>query len=90
MRPSNILDNKTPSETFQSSASMYQISGSEFFRITTEIQSGPDAFDESSFAMTFLTIFGVMEILCSFRLVPEVKTIEEIPDSSRLEFLEKY
>ena len=28
---------------------MYQISGSKFFRTTTEIQSGPDAFDESSF-----------------------------------------
>ena len=31
-----------------------------------------------------------MEILCSFRLALEVETIEEIPDSSRLEFLEKY
>ena len=39
--------------------------------------------------MTFLTILGVTEVLCSFRLVPEGKTGKEIPESSRLEFLEK-
>ena len=69
---------------------MYESSGSQFFRITTGIQSGPDALDESRFVMTFLTIFGVMEILCSFRLVLEGKTGKEIPESSRLEFLEKF
>ena len=40
--------------------------------------------------MTFLTILGVSEILCSFRLVLEGKTSTEILDSSRLEFLEKF
>ena len=40
--------------------------------------------------MTFLAILGVMEILCSFRLVLEGKTGKEIPESSRLEFLEKF
>ena len=69
---------------------MYGSSGSQFFRPTTGIQSGPDAFDESRFVMTFLTILGVMEILCSFRSVLEGKTGEEIPESSRLEFLEKF
>ena len=54
-------------------------------RTTTGIQSGPDAFDESRFIMTFLTILGVMDILSSFRLV-----LELIPDSSRFEFLEKF
>ena len=39
--------------------------------------------------MIFLTILGVMEILCSFRLFLERKTGKEIPESSRLEFLEK-
>ena len=68
---------------------MYESSDSQFFRTTNEIQSGPDAFDESRFVMTFLTILGVMEILCSFRLVLEGKTGKEIPESSRLEFLEK-
>ena len=69
---------------------MYESSGSQFFRTTTRIQSGPDAFDESRFVMSFLTILGVMEILCSFRLVLEGKTGKEIPESSRLEFLEKF
>ena len=39
--------------------------------------------------MTFLTILGVTEI-CSFRLVLEGKTGKEIPESSKLEFLEKF
>ena len=69
---------------------MYESSGSQFFRTTTGMQSGPDAFDESRFVMTFLTILGVMEILCSFRLVLEGKTGKEIPESSRFEFLEKF
>ena len=69
---------------------MYESLGSQFFKTTTGIQSGPDAFDESKFIMTFLTILGVMDILCSFRLVLEGKTGKEIPESSRLEFLEKF
>ena len=69
---------------------MYESSGSQLFRTTTGIQSGPDAFDESRFVMTFLTILGVTEILCSFRLVLEGKTGKEIPESSRFEFLEKF
>ena len=40
--------------------------------------------------MTFLTIFGITEILCSFSLVLEGKTGKEIPESSRLEFLGKF
>ena len=40
--------------------------------------------------MTFLTILGVTEILCSFKLVLEGKTGKEIPESSRLEFKEKF
>ena len=39
--------------------------------------------------MTFRTILGVTEILCIFRLVLEGKTGKGIPESSRLEFLEK-
>ena len=69
---------------------MYESSGSQFFRTTTGIRSGPDAFDKSRFIMTFLTILGVTEILCSFKLVLEGKTGKEIPKSSRLEFLEKF
>ena len=69
---------------------MYESSGTQFFRMTTRIQSGSDAFDESRFIITFLTILGVTEILCNFRLVLEGKTGKEIPESSRLEFLEKF
>ena len=42
------------------------------------------------FVMTFLTILGVTEILCSFRLILERKTGKEISESSRFEFLEKF
>ena len=68
---------------------MKESSGSQFFRTTTGIQSGPDAFDKSRFITTFLTILGVTEILCSFKLVLEGKTGKEILESSRLEFLQK-
>ena len=71
----------------KSLASMYESSGSQFFRTTTGIQSGPDAFDDSRFVMTIL---GVTQILCSFRLVLEGKTGNEIPESSRFEFLKKF
>ena len=54
------------------------------------IQSGRDAFDKSRFGMTFLTFLGVMVILCSFRWVLEGKTGKEIPESSRLEFFQKF
>ena len=40
--------------------------------------------------MAFLTILEVTEILCCFKLVLEGKTGKEIPESSRLEFLEKF
>ena len=69
---------------------MYESSGSQFFRTTTGIQSGPDTFDESRFLMTFSNILGVMEILCSFRLVLEGKTGKEIPESSKFGFVEKF
>ena len=63
---------------------MHDISTSQFFRTTAEIKSGQDAFDESRYIKTFLTILGIAEILHSFRVV-----LEETPESSRLEFLEK-
>ena len=64
MRLSNILENKTPLDTYlKSSASMHESSGSQFFKTTTGTQSGPDAFDESKFLMTFLIILEVIEKL---------------------------
>ena len=74
----------------KSSADIYESSDSQFLRTTIRIQPGPDAFDESRFVMTFLTILGVTEILCSFRLVLEGKAGKDIPESSKLEFLERF
>ena len=69
---------------------MYESLGSQFFRTGTGIQSGTDAFDKLRFVITFLTILGFIEILCSVRLILEGKTGKEIPESSRLEFIEKF
>ena len=55
-----------------------------------EILRSFKALGKSSFIMTFLTILVVTEILRSFKLVLEGKTGKEIPESSRLEFLEKF
>ena len=68
---------------------MYESSGLQFFRSTTGIQLGPNTFDEFNVVITFLTILELTEILCSFRLVLEGRTDKEIPESSRLKFLEK-
>ena len=89
MRPSNNLENKALSDTYWR-FNIYESLGSQFFTTTTGIQSGLDAFDESRFVMTFLTTLRVMEILCSFWLVLEGKIGKEIPESLRLEFLEKF
>ena len=74
----------------KSSASIYESSGSQFFKTMTVIQSGPDTFDESRFIKTFLTILVVIELLCSFISILEGKAGKEIPESSRLKFLEKF
>ena len=73
----------------KSSTSMYESSGSQFFRTSNGIQSGPDAFHESS--STILEVIQLYSwILCSFRLDLEGKIDNEIPVSSRLEFLEEF
>ena len=69
----------------KSSPGIYESSGSQFLWTTTRIQSGPAAFDKASQQ----TNLGVKEI-CSFRLVLEGKTGKEIPQSSRIEFLETF
>ena len=63
-----FLNTGTTNETFhqsgrhvKSSASMYESSGSQFFIITTGIQSVRDTFGESRFVKTYLTIFKVMK-----------------------------
>ena len=58
---------------------MYEGSGSHLFKTTPGGQSGPAAFDESMLVMTFLTNFGVKLILCSSKLVLEVKQLKRYP-----------
>ena len=89
MRPSNDLENKTFRHILKSSASMYESSGSQFFRTTTRFQSRPGAFSKSMLVMTFVTNLEVTEI-CSFRLVLEGNWCKNIRELSRLEFLEKF
>ena len=69
---------------------MYESLGQQFLITTTGIQSATDTFNKLRFIMTFLIFLGVTKILCSFKLVLEVKTEKEIPESSILEFLEKF
>ena len=69
---------------------MYESSGPQFFRTTTGIQSESDNFDKSRSVMTFLTNFGVTEILGSFRLVLERKAGKKMSESSRLDLSEKF
>ena len=69
---------------------MYESSGSQSFRTTTEIQSGPNNFDESRFHYHLFNVLGAAEILSSFTLVLEGKTGKEIPEAFRLEFLDKF
>ena len=72
---------------FKSSGSMYESSGSKFFRTTTVLQSVQNVFDESRLVMASLTNFEVTEILCSFELILQKKEGTEIPQSSRSEFV---
>ena len=76
MRQSGKQDFFRPS--LQNSGTMEKSSGSQFFGRATGIQSGPGTFDEFRFVIIFLTIFGVTEILCTFRIVLEGETGNKI------------
>ena len=78
---SNILNKGTTDETFQksgkqdsfrhflkSSASVYENSGSQFFKTTSGKQSGPDVFDESRFVLTFFNHFGSYRNIMHFQI----------------------
>ena len=88
-KPFNNLENKTSLDTYRR-VQLVCMKIQAHSNSTTIIISGPDAFDESRFLLTFVTILEVTEILRSFRLVLEGKTSKEITESSRLEFLEKF
>ena len=69
---------------------MHEVQAHSSLEPLLECNQDQTTFDESRFIMTFLTILGVIEIFCSFRLVLKGKIGKEIPESSRLEFLEKF
>ena len=64
---------------FKTSASIYESKVLQFFRTTTGIQSGPDAFDKLKLVMTFLTNLGITGILCIFWVFLEGEAGKEIP-----------
>ena len=68
---------------------MYESSGSQFFRTTTGTQSGPDAFNESRFGLTFLTILGVKEYYKSL-VVLEGKKVKRWPSHQDQSFLKTF
>ena len=91
MKPSNNLENKTPSDTYWRVQPIWK----EFQAYTSleppqECNQDFDAFSKSRFVMTFVTILRVREILCGFTLLLKRKTGKEILQSSRLVFLEKF
>ena len=59
MKTSNILENKTPSDTLNSAAGTCESSSSTLFKTTTRIKSGTYAFAKSRLVMTFLAILRV-------------------------------
>ena len=85
MRPSNNLENKNPSDTYWRVELVF-----EKVQAHSSLSPPMKYNQNQSSLMTSLSILGVTEILCSFRLVLEEKTGKEIPKSSRLEFLEKF
>ena len=92
MKPSNNLENKTSSDTYWTVQLVCKkVTAHSSLEPPLEYnQDQMHAFDKSSFIMTFLTILGVMEILCSFRLVLKGKRGKKRPKSSRSEFLSKF
>ena len=63
MIPSNNLRH-----ILKSLASTYESLGSQFCRTKTGVQSGPDVFDESRFAMTFFNDFGSYRYIMQFQI----------------------
>ena len=68
---------------------MHEISGSEFFRTSTRIQSGPAAFRWIKVHYDLFNHFERHANIMSYTLVPKGKTGNETTESSRLEFSEK-
>ena len=91
MRPSNNLENKTPSDTYwRVQLVCVKVQATTSLEPPLEYNQKQMLLMNQGLLWPLLTILGVTEILCSFRLVPEGKTGKEIPEPSILEFLEKF
>ena len=60
---------------------MYERSGSQFFRTTTEIQSGPDAFDESRFVHDLFNHLWSYGNIMQFQISSRRENSSEMPES---------
>ena len=74
MGPSNNLEKNTLSDTYWRVQLVY-LKVQAHSSLEPLLEHNQDAFEESRFIMTFSTILQVMEVLCSFRLVLEGKTV---------------
>ena len=67
----------------KNSVSMYESSGSQFFRTTTRIQSGPDAFEEKAGCfetrMFFLCVCSILIFLPFIYNMPPITIFLKIP-----------
>ena len=91
MKPSDNLEKKTPSDTYwRDQLVCIKFQAHSFLEPPLESNHDQTHLMNQDFVMTFLTILRVAKILWSFRLVLEGKAGKEIPESSRLEFLEKF
>ena len=80
MKPSNNLENKTPSDTYRRVQLICKkVPAHSSIEPPLEYNQDQMLFDKRFF-MTILTICGVTEILCSFKLVLEGKTGKDIPE----------
>ena len=91
MKPSNNLENKTPSDNYSRVQLVCEkVQAHSSLETLLEFNQDQMLLTNLRFVKTFSTILGVTEILCIFRLVEEGKTGKEIPKLSRLEFSEKF
>ena len=84
MKPSNNLENKTSSDTYWRVQLIYKKLPAHS-SLEPPLEYNQDAFDKSRFIMSFLSILGVTEILCSFKLVLEGKIQKTTPPGRWIE-----
>ena len=89
MKPSNNLENKTPLGTYWRVELVCKKSQTNS-SLEPPLENNQDQMLLTNQGLFFLSILGVTEIMCSFKFLLEGKTGKEIPESSRLEFLEKF